>query len=510
MTLPTWASPLLTAEQMRAVDRWAIETKGIAGLDLMEWAAEGLSRAVAEIVPEGRIVVVCGKGNNGGDGLAAARLLRTGAVGGAEREVELLLTCEPGELTGDSAENLQRLGGKAPALLAAGMLDGAGCVVDALLGTGATGVPRGLTRDAIVAINSFDGTVIAADLPSGVDPDTGAVSDVAVQADATVTFHFAKPGLLIAPGMFHAGRTRTVPIGIPSDALAANQIDPDVGVILPSVSELVPDRSITSTKFSEGVVGIVGGSTGLSGAPCLAAEAACRAGAGYVTVYLPESLNIVSEQRLLEAMSKPLPESNGNLAGAGFEIVMQRADRFGACVLGPGLGPDDGARALIRRLASEVKCPLVIDADGLNAFEGRIDDLRGCAAAVLTPHAGELSRLLGVSAQEISANRLAHVRVAAERSGCIVVLKGPDSIVARPDRLAVVNDIHAPALATGGTGDVLSGILATYLAKGLAPFDAAAAAVRAHTIAGVEAGARHGTNHVIARDVIDALPHALN
>lgn len=510
MTLPTWASPLLTGEQMRAVDRWAIETKGIAGLDLMEWAAEALARVVAEMAPDGRVVVVCGKGNNGGDGLAAARLLRTGAVGGAERDVDVLLTCDSGELKGDAAENLQRLGGAAPAPFAAGTLDGAQCVVDALLGTGATGAPRGLTRDAILAINSFDGTVVAADLPSGVDADTGAVSDVAVEADATVTFHFAKPGLLIAPGMFHAGHTRTVPIGIPSDALAANQIDPDIGVILPSVLELVPDRSITSTKFSEGVVGIVGGSTGLSGAPCLAAEAACRAGAGYVTVYLPESLNIVSEQRLLEAMSKPLPERNGSLSGAGFEIVMQRADRFGACVLGPGLGHDDDARALIRRLASEMTCPIVIDADGLNAFEGRIDDLRGCGSAVLTPHAGEMSRLLGVSSQEISASRLAHARIAAERSGCVVVLKGPDSIVARPDGLAVVNDVHAPALATGGTGDVLSGILATYLAKGLQPFEAAAAAVRAHTIAGAEAGARHGANHVIASDVIDALPHALS
>jgi hydroxyethylthiazole kinase-like uncharacterized protein yjeF len=490
----SWLEPLLDAERMRATDRWAIEEQGIPSLELMERAGEGLAAVVAQQAPAGRIAIVCGKGNNGGDGLVAARLLREAA-----RDVDVLAVWPVEELQGDAAEQLRRLPGAAPREFSAAALDGAAVVVDALLGTGFSGAPRDPADAVIEAVNAAAVPVVAADVPSGVDASTGEVAGAAISAVATATFHGAKPGLWIRPGKEHAGVVRVIDIGIPAGAPA----QADVGLIADGVLADVPHRGAASTKFTSGNVVVIGGSTGLTGAPTMSALAAMRSGAGYVTVAAPADLEPIFSVRLLEAMFVGLPA----LTPEAVEPAISRAD---AVVLGPGLGRTDGARALARALFARIDVPLVIDADGLNALAGvfpaDLPDRR--SPTVLTPHAGELGRLLEVESSEVERRRLQHVRAAAARSGAIVVLKGDDTLVAAPDGQVAVSRGGAPALATAGTGDVLSGVTGALLAKGLAPFEAACAAVFAHVRAGRLAAEPHGPDGVIASDVIAQLAAA--
>jgi NAD(P)H-hydrate epimerase len=272
----------------------------------------------------------------------------------------------------------------------------------------------------------------------------------------------------------------------------------------------VPRRAASGTKFSSGHVVVAGGSRGLTGAPCLAAEAAMRAGAGYVTALVPASLELVFETRLLEVMTRGLPDVDGALAPDGAGAALEAIARAGALVLGPGAGRSDAAFAFVRALAAGADVPLLLDADGLNAHAGALDALaQRTKPTVLTPHAGELARLLGMSSDEVDRRRLHSAREAARRAAAVVVLKGDDTIIALPDGRAAVNGLGAPALATAGTGDVLSGVIGAFLAKGLTPFAAACAGVRRHAAAGRVAAAEHGADGVIARDVIDALPRAL-
>ena len=490
--------PLPAAEQMRAIDRWAVEECGVPSLDLMERAGEGLAAVVARRAPGGRVVVVCGKGNNGGDGLVAARLLRQ-----AGRAVDVLTVAPPEELRGDAAEQLRRLPGEPPAPFDAGRLDGAGAIVDALLGTGATGPPR--EPAVIEAVNAARAPGVAADVPSGVDASTGEVAGPAVRAVATATFPQAKPGLWVHPGKAHAGLLEVIPIGIPEGA----PVEADVGLIGPGVLAGIPRRTAESTKFSSGNVYVLGGSSGLTGAPTMAAQAAMRTGAGYVTVGAPASLEATFSARLLEAMMRGLPEEAGTLTAGAVEPALQALARADAVVLGPGLGRTDGARAFARALFERVEVPLVVDADGLNALAGAGFPERP-GPAVLTPHAGELGRLLDVDSAEVGRRRLFHAREAAERSGAIVVLKGDDTLVVEPRGMVAVSPGRAPALATAGTGDVLSGVLGAMLAKRMEPFHAACAAVDVHLRAGRLAAEPHGPDGVIASDVIARLPEALN
>ncbi len=504
MRLPAWLAPLPDAQRMRATDRWAIEERGVPSLDLMERAGEGLARAVDRVAPEGRVAVVCGKGNNGGDGLVAARLLREGG-----REVAVLGVGELSELRGDAKANLDRLPDDLPAPFAAGALDGAAAIVDAILGTGFEGEPREPAKSAIEAINACGAPAIAADVPSGVDASTGEVAGSAIRASATATFHAAKPGLWIAPGKDRAGRVHVVDIGIPEGASAEAEVD--VGLIGPLVVGLVPRRAAASTKFSSGAVMVAGGSTGLTGAPCMASESAMRAGAGYVTALVPASLSLVFELRLLEAMTVALPDEDGALTEAAAPEVLEHSGRADALVLGPGLGRSEGSLAFARRVAREARSPIVLDADGLNAHAGRLEDLAARdAPTVLTPHAGELGRLLEVESAAVEARRLESAREAASRSGAIVVLKGDDTLVSEPGGLVAVSAGGSPALATAGTGDVLAGVVAAMLAQGLEPFAAAAAAVWVHAEAGRIATREQGAPEgVVARDVIADLPEAI-
>ncbi len=509
--LPDWLIPLPDAERMRAIDRFAIEERGVPALDLMERAGAGVARAVERLMPDGPAVVVCGTGNNGGDGLVVARLLRD-----AGREVTVICVGSPAKLTGDALANLERLPGEAPVELGQGMdaLAGASVVVDALLGTGFAGEPRGAIGEAIAAIAGCTAPIISIDVPSGVDASTGVVAGAAVRARSTVTFHMAKPGLWIHPGKAHAGEVEVLDIGIPR----GGPHDADIGLIAPATLRLLPRRTALSTKFSSGHVLVAGGSRGLTGAPRMTALGAMRAGAGYVTACVPASQQaIVASGGPPELMTRGLPDSDGALTPAGVEVVLEAARRGGALALGPGLGGGDHAIAFARALARRAEVPLVLDADGLNAHAanpgahggyGHLDDLKGrTAATVLTPHPGELARLLDTDTDRIARERLAHARRAAASAGTVVVLKGDDTLVADPSGLIAVSPGDSPALATAGSGDVLCGVIAALLSQGLEPFAAAAAGVLLHVHAGRHAARAQGAAEgVIATDLIAALP----
>jgi hydroxyethylthiazole kinase-like uncharacterized protein yjeF len=508
-SLPDWLIPLLDAETMRGVDRWAIEQREVPSLDLMERAGAGVTRIVERLAPDGPAAVVCGKGNNGGDGLVVARLLRA-----AGRTVTVVCAAPLDDFGGDARVNLERLPGEVPIELTEDRtrvdqaLTKASVIVDALLGTGFGGDPRGAVGEAIEAVNAARAPVVSVDVPSGVDASTGVVSGAAVRAAVTATFHAGKPGLWIAPGKTHAGTVETIEIGIPRGWPGSATI----GLIAPSVFERLPRRGPSSTKFISGHVLIAGGSRGLTGAPRMAAHAAMRAGAGYVTAFVPESLQpILATAGPPELMTKGLPDDGaGGLAAAGVEEVLEASERGGALSLGPGLGRSDGAVEFARELARKAAIALVLDADGLNAHAGRLDELSARSApTVLTPHAGELGRLLQLGSEEIERKRLHHVRAAAERARAIVVLKGDDTLIAEPSGRVAVSPGATPALATAGTGDVLTGVIAALLAAGLDPFTAAAAGVSLHAQAGRGAAHRQGAAEgVVASDVIAALPAA--
>jgi hydroxyethylthiazole kinase-like uncharacterized protein yjeF len=502
VSLPRWLEPLPDAEQMRATDEWAIGERGVPSLELMERAGEGLARVVSQHGPAGRVAVVCGKGNNGGDGFVAARLLRQ-----AGRDVRVLVVWPAEWIEGDAAEMLRRLPGPGPERFEPATLDGARVIVDAVLGTGFEGAPREPADAVIEAINRAKARVVAADVPSGVNASTGQVEGEAVRAAATATFHRAKPGLWIAPGKGHAGEVHVIDIGIPRGGPAK----PEAGLIGGAVLQGMPRRGSDSTKFSSGNVFVLGGSSGLTGAPSMAALAAMRAGAGYVTVGAPASLELSFTVRLLEAMLVGLPETGGALSREATAPALKAIDRSDAVVLGPGLGKQPGARDFALEMFERVDVPLVIDADGLNALAGCFpEDLpQRPWPTVLTPHAGELGRLLGLDSKEVARSRLEHARAAAAQSRAFVVLKGDDTLVVSPGGTAAVSRGGAPGLATAGTGDVLAGVIGAMLAKGLPPAHAACAGVYAHVRAGQIAAAPHGPDAVIASDVIRSLPEAL-
>ncbi len=505
-----WLDPLYDADGMRAVDRWAIDDMGVPSLELMEAAGRAVADVVGELAPDGPVRVVCGKGNNAGDGLVAARYLAEAGF-----EVEALLLWPAGELSGDAAVNLERFSAAhVRERFAAGHVDGdlgprlagSGAIVDAIFGTGFAGEPRQPALAAIEAINACGAPVVACDIASGVDASNGEVSGAAIEAGLTVSFHAAKVGHWIAPGKWLTGELRVVPIGIPDGAPG----EPVAGTIGTSVLDLAPRRGRRSTKFSSGQVTIAGGSRGLTGAVRMSSRAAIRAGAGYATVAVPADLEPIFEQGQPEVMSVGCPGGDGCLAPASAKPLLSAFERAAAGVLGPGLGRDPGSVELAREVIGAIEAPLVLDADGLNAFAGELGRIAARAApTVLTPHAGELGRLLGRSSEEVSAHRLANAREAAQAAGAVVVLKGDDTIVTDGGRVAV-NALSAPGLATAGTGDVLSGVVAALLARGLDPFAAACAAVVAHARAGRDAAARIGAaESVIATDVIDSIPAGL-
>ena len=356
-------------------------------------------------------------------------------------------------------------------------------IVDALLGTGLKGPPREETTQLIERIDAAGVPVLAVDVPSGVNASTGEVAGAAVRADVTVTMHGPKVGLAVAPGRFLAGEVVVADIGLEAG-------ETEHRLVTAEILAGVPRRSVRDNKYTAGHVLVVGGSRGMTGAPALAARAALRADVGYVTIAAPAESLPVLETLVLEAVKRPLDD------------VFDAAAKAKAVAVGPGLGREGETTALVRRLLAEVAVPAVADADAL--FE--LEPGEWPAPRILTPHEGELARLLGRESKEIAAHRLASVQEAAERFGAVVVLKGEDSLVAAPGRGVLVCALGLPSLSTAGTGDVLTGVTAAFLAKGMEPQHAAAAACVAQQLASREASQRYG---LVASDVVEALPSAL-
>jgi NAD(P)H-hydrate epimerase len=444
-----------------------------------------------------RAAVGCGTGANGGDALlVAAELARAG-----KRSVVRIVGSEE-KIAGDSAVMLARAREAGVAFV--DEQTPADVIVDALFGTGFSGKPRPDAARVIAEVNAAGAPVVSVDLPSGVDASTGAVEGPAVQAEATVTFHALKVGHVVAPGRFQAGEVVVADIGLeaaPTRVSRANR----------SVLGLVPRRTERDNKYSAGSVLVVGGSTGLTGAPSLSSEAALRAGAGIVTACVPASLNLVFEQRLVEVMTRPCPDEGGTMTPEAADEILDAAERAGAIALGPGLGRTEGARALVGFLLDRLEKPVVLDADGLWALAGHLDWVFSREApTVLTPHAGELGRLLGRPSAWVAANRLDAVQAGADDTGAVVLLKGADTLVAGPGRNPVVADLGNAGLASAGSGDVLTGVVASFLAKGMEAGRAAIAAAAACGTASHVAAGRHGAAGMIARDVVEALSPALS
>lgn len=505
---------LCTAAQMREIDRRAIDEYGIPSLLLMENAGRAVAGRAAELLHEGqgrRVVVLCGKGNNGGDGLVIARHLHTrGYV------VCCLLAGDPASLQGDARTNLelvQKFGVPFQSFTdwsddLTARLQRADLVVDALLGTGSRGEPRGPIGAAVSALAAADRPTLAVDIPSGLDADIGQLAENHVRAVETVTFGLPKIGLASFPGRTAAGRISVADISLPlpllrQDALGVEWIDRERAL------PLWPPRSATAHKGEAGRLFILAGSAGMTGAATLTGLAALRAGAGLVTLGVPASLNPILEVKLTEAMTLPLPETDTHgHAPESLEMVREWAGRVGAFAVGPGFGRDPRSGELVRAVLRETKLPTVVDADGLYHLSPA-DAGTFHAQCVLTPHPAEMARLLGTETAEVQSNRLEVAKTAAARLGCIVALKGAATVIAAADGRVAVNSSGGPALATGGTGDVLTGMVAACLARGLAPYEAAVAAVYLHGIAGEVAGERYGAPGAVASDVVEAIPEAL-
>ena len=449
----TELEPLYTAAEMRAAE----ERYSGSVDELMERAGAAVARVALDLFGDKRRwTVVCGGGANGGDGRIAARELER-----AGRDVHIV-DAKAGESDFGDPE----------------------AIIDALFGTGFAGEPRPAASALIEHMNESGVPVLAVDLPSGVDASTGEIAGAAVKAQTTVTFHGRKVGLVVAPGRFHAGVVHVADIGL-------EHVDTEHRFATVALLRSVPRRHEGDNKYTAGHVLVVGGSPGLTGAPSLTAMAALRADAGYVTLAAPEETLPVLEQRLVEVVKRPLPDDLSELAAKASSLA-----------IGPGLGRSEAAHSLVRRTLAEIALPAVVDADAL--YELEPGDWP--APRVLTPHEGELARLLGRESKEIAAHRIASVREAVDRFRCVVLLKGPDTLVAAPGRGLIVVALGLPSLATAGTGDVLTGILGAFLAKRMEPQLAAAAAAAAQQRASVEASQRAG---LIASDVIEALPRAL-
>ncbi|MDO8964686.1 MAG: NAD(P)H-hydrate dehydratase [Coriobacteriia bacterium] len=500
---------VLTGEQMREAEAEAVAAGHALG-DLMERAGAALAAEAAVRVPEGRIVIAAGHGNNGGDGWVAGRyLVRAG------REVLVVALRDIADLPvpADAAARAAIEAG-VPYRVASSDADlvlafaDAAMIVDALLGIGSRGEPRPPYADAIAAINDAGAVVMAADLPSGVDADTGGVPGIAVVASATVTFSALKPGLLLQPGASCAGEIVVADIGLPPAAPAPGGSLEAWG--WEEYADLLPLPGPLVHKHSRGSVLIVGGAPGMTGAVCLAADGALRCGAGHVTVAVPAPSLGVVEVKLTAPVKLAIPAGpDGDLSRSAADAILAAADRCDAVVIGPGLGRSASTAEAVMELLERLTLPVVLDADALWALgENGLDAVgRRGAPTVLTPHAGEAGRLLGLEGDAIDADRPSAVRALAA-CGAVAVLKGPATLIAGSGRV-VVNPTGGPSLATLGTGDVLAGMIGALLAQGLPPLEACALAAYLHGAAGDAAASDLTPVCCTAEDVVAYLPEAV-
>ncbi len=507
----------VTSEEMRRLDALTIES-GTPGDVLMEragsLAAEVLRKRFARELSRG-VVVVAGKGNNGGDALVIARHLRRRRVA-----VSVFLAAPPTRLQGDALVNLsrwKRMRGSVTEIEPGGVLalakatSQAGVLVDGLFGIGLRGAVDEPSRAIIETLNAAPAPILAVDVPSGLDADRGVPLGAAVQATVTVTFGFPKIGLLVHPGAELAGEVVVADIGIDPGALA--RATPRGRLLTPdSVAAALPPRLSDSHKGSYGHLLIAAGALGKSGAALLCGRAALRAGAGLVTLVSPAPALTGVLVATPELMTEPLADENG---GWRFEAdkpaaLLAALEGKDAVVLGPGIGVTPATRALTRWLVESCPVPLVIDADGLNCLVDDVSRLQHKRSSiVLTPHPGEMARLVGCSTAEIQRDRVGAARLLAENQGVVVVLKGSRTVIASPSGLVAINPTGNPGMASGGMGDALAGIIGSLLAQGLGVGEAAETGVLWHGAAADRVARRRGEAGLLASDVIEELPPTL-
>lgn len=505
---------VVTAEEMRNIDRRTIQKIGIPGIVLMENAGAKTASLIKKILNGVRgknIMVFCGRGNNGGDGMVVARhLINSGA------NLRIFLTAKKEDLKGDPLTNLQILEKMGVEIKPISTIEEitpfpqTHLVIDALLGTGIKGQVRGFVAEVIDFINQYRAPVLSVDLPSGLNSDTGSYEGTCVKADYTLTMALLKRGLLIPPGRELAGEVRVVDISMPQVAIDEEDVKTSL-VEQDDVRQMLPQRPSETHKNRCGKVFILAGSVGMTGAATLASMAVLRSGAGVAILGIPQSLNPPLEEKLTEVMTKPLPETEmQTISLRAWKEVQNLMDWAHVLAIGPGLSTQEETKELVLKMVENLNKPAVIDADGLNALAGRAETLQKAKAdVVLTPHFGELSRLVEIPIEEISKNRIEVARHWASQLGVILVLKGSPTVIGDPNSNIYINPTGNAGMATAGAGDVLTGTIAGLMAQGAPPLEAAIAGVYLHGLAGDLAREELGEKGLIAGDIVEYLPEAI-
>lgn len=509
---------LISAAQMQAMDQWAIDEIGLPGALLMEnagRAAAGALVADGQFLFPGPVLVLAGAGNNGGDGYVVARILQ-----GWGWQVRTLVLAEESRICADAAlmlRVLQRLGGQV--IFSTAIADLCSqlelfrprLIVDALLGTGLNTEVRGFYLAALERVSQIDAWVVALDLPSGVNASDGRVMGRALKADQTLSFHHAKIGHASRPGADYVGELKILDIGIP--CLPAPPAATDAEVILldpPTARKLLPARSVQGHKGTFGHLAVVAGAPGYTGAAVLTSQAGLRSGAGLTTLFCPSCLYPLMAQKLTEVMTRPLSGAGDCLTAEHCGEIIAFAAQAEALVIGPGLGRQPATFEGVRQLLRHCPCPLVLDADALNALVGRTDILKTSSdfVPILTPHPGEFARLAGCSIAEVEADRFRLARRFAVDLGVVLLLKGARTLIADPLGRVRINPCGNAGLATAGSGDVLAGLIGGLLAQGLTPFDAASLGAWLHGSAADLLAAKIGTAGLMATDLLNEIPLA--
>ena len=519
MRLPSWfwrrEMYVVTAQQMKDMDRLTIESFGIPGLVLMENAARGATDALFRHFPNVRslkVGIAAGHGNNGGDGFVIARYLA-----GANVPVDVYLLSKRKKVKGDAAANLKLLDRmKVPVHEVTDVtrfesyqdkMKSCNLWIDAMLGTGLTSDVRGLFKQMITQLNAAQTPVLAVDIPSGLDSDTGKPRGCCVQATVTVTFGLPKIGHVVLPGSEFVGKLEVIDIGIPSSVV--DDVGPNHYLLTQEmITGAFQARDAQSHKGTTGHLLVIGGSPGKTGAAMMTSQAAMRVGTGLVTLGIPKSLNVAVESQLIEVMTLPLPENRDQTLGlSAYEKILRQMENKDGVAIGPGMGGDKSTQDLVRRLIRTSPVPVVVDADGLNALVGNLSFLKKLKVpVVLTPHPGEMARLVGKTVSEVQENRIDEARSFAGTHGVHLVLKGAKTVIAHPDGAVFVNPTGNPGMASGGMGDVLTGIISGLIVQGLSVSEAVNAGVYLHGRAADALARSMGPMGFLASDLIDILP----
>jgi len=506
---------LVKSAEMQEMDRMTIHDMGVPGVVLMENAARGATRLfLSHFVPaiHAHILLLCGRGNNGGDGYVIARYLHNAGF-----KITVLVLAPLEKISGDALTNLKIIRSMDLKIIAVpgekewqmhqSLLTRCDYIIDGILGTGLNAPVRGFYAQVIEDVNSAAKPVMAIDMPSGLNADTGQIMGVAIKANLTVTFGFPKLGQLLFPGVDCVGRLARIDIGIPNSVIEGvpdryHMIEPN------DFRDLFKLDRLDIHKGNRGHLLVLAGSTGKTGAAAMTALGALRAGAGLVTLGVPTSLNAILENKLTEAMTTPLQETDdGSLSMAAEQAIQQLMEDKTALAIGPGLSTNKETIALVRRIVSSCPLPMIIDADGLNALSGDLEAMtQGRGRFILTPHPGEMARLAGMTTGDIQADRVGTAVKFAQERGCFLVLKGARTVIAEPEGHVYVNPTGNPALSSGGSGDVLTGLVAGFVARGWPLAKAAVSGVFLHGLAADLLAEDMGQFGILAGELLDVLP----